>query len=156
MSTASLPDRISVLAQVSGHRLAGAFFEIELPMTRKNSFRILLGPAGDDGASSITRAEMHAKAREEVDLFPMDYVGLEAAWTGEVIARAINRPAIRRLRAAHETWGEMGGYPEGFLQHLDDLDARLASNDPADPIQVSFEAEPTDARVRIDSRAVGD
>jgi hypothetical protein len=43
MSAASLPDRIIPTARLSGHPLAGAFFEVELPMTRKNSFRILLG-----------------------------------------------------------------------------------------------------------------
>ncbi len=51
MTTALLPDRITITARLSGHPLAGAFFEIELPMTRKNSFRELIGPASENGAA---------------------------------------------------------------------------------------------------------
>lgn len=156
MSAASLPDRIIVTAQLSGHPLAGAFFDVELPMTRKNSFRILLGPTSEDGASSLTRTDILAKVKEEIDLFPMDYVGLEAGWTGELVVRVVDRPAIRRLRTAHETWGELGGYPDGFLELLDQLDARLALSKPTEPIDVSFEVEPADARVRVVPSTVAD
>lgn len=156
MRTAALPDRITVTARLSGQPLVGAFFEVELPMTRKNSFRILVGPAEEDGASSLARADAVARVREEIELFPMDYVGLESGWTGEVVLAAVDRPAIRRLRTAYETWGETGGYPDGFLGLLDLLDARLAMSKATEPIEVSFKVEPEETLVRVLPRLVAE
>jgi hypothetical protein len=152
----AVPDRLAITAHISGRALSGAFFEIELPMRRKNSFRILLGPADEGGTASLSQNELLAKAKQEEELFPMDYVDLQSGWTGEVVVASVNRAAVRRLRSAFATWSQTGGYPEGFLQLLDDLDARLASTSPVEPIEVAVDIEPNDIPVRVLSRAIGD
>jgi hypothetical protein len=145
----TVPDRIAVTAHISGHALNGAFFEIELPMRRKNSFRILLGPTDAGGTVSLTRNELLAKAKQEEELFPMDYVDLQSGWTGEVVVAGVDRAAIRTLRSAFATWSEAGGYPERFLPLLDELDERLAAASPAEPIEVAVDVVPSDIPVRI-------
>jgi len=156
VSKFAVPDRVAAAAKIAGHPLHGAFFEVELPMTRKNSFSILLGPADDGGTCSLTRNELLAKVKEEVDLFPMDYVDLPLGWTGEVVVAAVDRSGVRRLRSGYATWAEIGGYPEKFLELLDHLDSRLARNAPAEPIEVAIDVEPRDIPVRVLPRVVGE
>lgn len=147
---ASLPSRIMVVSRLSDRPLPGALVELELPMTRKNSFRLLFGPAAADGSVTIVGDEISAKVAEERNLFPMDYAGLEQGWTGEVVVRAVDRSAVERLRHAFETWGSVGSWPAKFPALLDDLEGRLAEGGEPNVIAVSVEVAPGDALVRVD------
>jgi hypothetical protein len=57
---------------------------------------------------------------------------------------------------AYETWGQSGGFPQGFTQLLDQLDSRLARVGATQPIDVSFEPEPNDASIMIVPAYVSD
>lgn len=155
MTRVILPDRLVLRAAIAGEPLRGAFFDVELSMARKNSFRLLIGPADARGEASISHEGIDVKVRSELDLFPMDYLGLDAAWTGVVVVRAVDRDALRRLRSAHETWGSTGGYPTGFPDLVEALEAGLAAFDPAEPIEVEAVAQGGNARVRVDPKTVG-
>jgi hypothetical protein len=155
MDAPEIPDRVVLAAKVAGDPLHGALFEIELPMRRKNSFRLLVGPTDESGTCSLARTELLAKMKEEIDLFPMDYVGLDAGWTGDVVVAAVDRAAVRRLRKAYAIWGETGAYPEGFLELLDALDALLAPNAPDEPFDVAVDVDPRVIPVRVLPRVAG-
>jgi hypothetical protein len=121
-----LPAAVDVLVTTDGRPLPGAIVEIELPTKHKNNFRFPVGPTAQDGHMHISGSELADRAREINDLFPMDYVGLEASWTGELIVKPVNRQDIQRLRAAHATWAHTGFYPDDFTAQLDRLASTLA------------------------------
>jgi hypothetical protein len=151
----NLPSRLMLTAAVADEGLAGAWFEVELPMQRKNNYGFPAGPADTEGRLTLTAADLTASVREEIDLFPMDYVGLTAGWTGELVVRAVNRPAVARLRDAHATWGD-AGYSPGFMADLDRLDGALSVHPPSTPIVVfaAIEAD-KEMPVRIVAVEVG-
>lgn len=143
-------------AAVANEGLPGAWFEVAFPMQRKNNYGFPAGPADTEGRLTLTAADLTARVREEIDLFPMDYVGLAAGWTGELVIRAVNRPALARLRDAHATWGSTGYYPPGFLTDLDRLDDALSVHLPSTPIVVSAASEADkEVPVRIVAVEVG-
>ena len=145
MTTSSLPDRLHLSATVEGIPLRGAIFEVELPMTRKNSYVLPFGVADADGILIITGDEIARFSHEVNELFLMDYVGLGAGWTGEIRVRAANRDAIARLRNAYATWGDSGIYPPGFALWLDDLEETLAPLHSTAVLHVTARGEPEGA-----------
>jgi hypothetical protein len=96
-------------------------------MDRKNNYRFTVGPADDAGGLHVSGTELRGSTVRINDLFPMDYVGLDAGWTGDLTVRAVDRKALERLRRAHETWGATGYYPDGFTDHLDALERALST-----------------------------
>jgi hypothetical protein len=141
MTTPTLPARLDLSATVEGIPLRGAIFEVELPMTRKNSYVLPIGVAGADGTLTIAGDEIARFAQQVNNLFLMDYVGLGAGWTGEIRVRPVNRDAIARLRSAYATWRDSGIYPPDFPAWLDDLEANLTPLHPTALIQVRARSE---------------
>jgi hypothetical protein len=124
--TPQLPAAVGVLVTANGRALPGAIVEIELPTKHKNNFRFPVGPTTEDGRVHISGSELAERARKINDLFPMDYVGLDASWTGVLIVEPVNHPGLKRLRAAHATWAHTGFYPEDFPAQLDRLASTLS------------------------------
>jgi hypothetical protein len=145
MHAHELPAEISATVTVGTTPLPGGLLEVELPMRQKNSFRFPLGPADSNGHLRITADDLAARARRINDLFPMDYVGLKAAWTGEVILKAVGRGGVRRLRQAHKTWSHTGVYAPDFRSQLDRLERALAAID--DHVPVAVEVDPPNPAV---------
>lgn len=142
MSTAALPQKFVILSQVGGQPLGRAWFEFELPMRRKDSYRLPVGPADPSGELRIGDAQLRAAVKRVGDLFPMDYVGIDGGWTGEILVHPVDRVALTRLRGAYATWGHTGSYPRDFPKRLDELEGTLASLRGELPIDVSATAEP--------------
>ena len=84
---------------MSGRPLAGAWFEIELPMRSKNSYAIPIGPADETGQLVVSGSRLRELIHEINHLFPTDYAGLDR-WNGELRVRPVNRPALERLHGA--------------------------------------------------------
>lgn len=140
MDATELPSaEIRVGVTVGANPLPGAIIEVELPMRRKNSYRFPLGPADENGCLQIAGGELTAWTRKINDLLVMDYVGLSAGWTGQVIVRPVGRAGIRRLRQAHQTWGHTGLYGTDFSAHLDRLEHALVD---ADGVSVQVAVQP--------------
>jgi|HubBroStandDraft_6_1064221.scaffolds.fasta_scaffold387968_3 hypothetical protein len=125
MTADNVPAAVTVAASADGEPLPHAWFDFELPMRRKNTYRMPIGPAGDDGTLRVEGATLTGITKRINDLFPMDYVGLAAGWSGELVVRACNREDVARLRRGYDTWGGTGFYPPDFLDQLDRLDATL-------------------------------
>lgn len=143
-------------AGVDGTPLPGAWFEVHLPMSRKNPYGLLLGPADERGELRISGAQLLGEARRIIDLFPMDYVSVEAAATGECDVRAVNRPGVERLRTAYETWRDTGYYPPDFSERMAELDLRLSELPEEGRIAVDAEGIPADAvELSVQSVPVG-
>jgi len=144
MTPASLPSQLILSATVESSPLPGAWFELELPMARKNNYRLPVGPADERGRFMIAGGNIADVLKSINDLFPMDYVGPAAGWTGEIRIRPVNRSAVQRLRNAHSTWGHTGIYPPGFTESLDTLAGTLETLGSAAVIAVAAAAEPGD------------
>ena len=130
---------------------------VDLPMFRKNSYRLLFGPTNEAGVVVITREDVSDQAREIVGLFPMDYIGLGPDWNGEVLLRPANLRAIERLRLGFATWGGTGIYPIDFLEQLEALQRQLDTVAPSTMIKLSLLSDPGgDADIRISSLLVGE
>jgi hypothetical protein len=141
MTHDDVPNEIRVVAFVGDRPLAGAWFEVELPMHRKNSYTLLFGPADERGAVTISRQQLVRSVSQVNHLFPMDYTGLQG-WTREVVIKPVNRPAIDRLRRAHGTWGETDLYPPAFEEQLRLVERRLRDAPSSSCIEVHAEADP--------------
>lgn len=150
-------EELVVRARVGRTSLARAWFEVHLPMTKKNAYGLLFGPADAEGELRVSQADLLGDARRIIDLFPMDYVTLEAASTGECSVRAVNRSAIERLRGAYETWSETGYYAADFLEQMSALDARLAELRPEAQIDVDASMTPPEAlELRVEAVRVSE
>jgi hypothetical protein len=90
MTHDDVPTEIRVVAFVGDRPLAGAWFEVELPMHRKNSYTLLFGPADERGAVTISRQQLVRSVSQVNHLFPMDYTRLQG-WTREVVIKPVNR-----------------------------------------------------------------
>ena len=139
MAEPTMPQSLDVVVVVGAHPVPGALIEVELPMRRKNTYRFPMGPADSSGRLHVTGDQLERWTLQINALFLMDYVGLDAGWTGEVILRPVGRGGIERLRQAHSTWGHTGLYPPDFLADLARLEHALAATDDALPIEVTVE-----------------
>jgi hypothetical protein len=121
----ALPSRLEIFLSLRDQALAGGWVFVDLPMYRKNSYRLFFGPTDDDGLVVITREELAEQARKTNNFFVMDYVGLGPDWTGEVSLRPVNLQAIEQVRTGFATWESAGFYPSDFLEQMDALEQRL-------------------------------
>jgi hypothetical protein len=142
MNDPALPHRLAVVARAGDQPLPGAWFELELPMRTKCSYRVPVGPADENGEFRVSDAELRSAVERINDLFPMDYVGLNAGWTGELVLRPVDRQVLARLQDAYLTWRETGFYPARFAEHLAALKRTLDSLPREAPLQVTATVEP--------------
>jgi len=130
---AALPSRLEISLSLRDEPLVGGWLFVDLPMYRKNSYRLFFGPTDDGGVVVITREQLAEQARETNNFFVMDYVGLGPDWTGEVSLRPVNLQAIEGFRTGFATWESAGFYPRDFLEQMDALAQRLTAA-PADTV----------------------
>jgi hypothetical protein len=116
-------------------------------MRRKNSYRFSLGPTDAEGELRITAEQLSGMARNINSFFLMDYVGLDAGWTGEIIIKPVDQKGLTRLRGAYETWGESGFYGSDFASDLDRLESALQDADGV-PV-VTRTSQQSDARITV-------
>lgn len=145
MTSSTLPATLRLSAAIGDSPLSAAFFELVLPMVRKNSYRLPVGPADECGRLVLSRDEIEDTIHRINDLFPMDYLGLQAGWSGEVHVQPVNRSGVQRLRNAIATWGHTGIYSAALVEGLVTLDRFLAAVEPSALIRVTSSAEPVDA-----------
>ncbi len=133
------PREIRLAARIDGQPLAGGWLEIEIPMSRKNSYTIPLGPADDRGKLAVSGPRLRALVQLVNDLFPMDYSGIDG-WTGELRVIPVNQAAIRRLRRAQDLWQDTDFYPDDFEQQLTELELVFQAAQPTARLEVEIEA----------------
>src|SRR5262245_54195658 len=121
-----LPKTLSLSAYANGDPLPGALFRIELPMSRKNDYVFLIGPADEAGRYEATGAQLEAETQRTNSLLLMDFVGLGAGWTGEINVQAVGRNGLRLARQGYDTWAAADVFPADYVDWLDRLEAELA------------------------------
>ena len=131
MPETALPEELRVSVTADAGPVSGAWIEMRLPMSHKNDFNLLFGPADEHGRLVLNPSKIEAAARLIGDLFPMDYVGLAAGWSGELMLSAVDRASISRLRRASELWTGQGLYPDDFSDQMDQLAERLGESHPS-------------------------
>lgn len=133
---------IRLVVRADGQPVPHGLFEVVLSMRRKNSYRLLLGPADEAGRLDVSRSQLEAETRRENDLFPMDYVGLSEGWTGEIKIRPVAVHDLKRLREGFAIWRESGSFPEDYAEQLDHLERSLAKWPATARLTVEFAVEP--------------
>jgi len=124
-----LPLQLLLLASVNGTPLPGAWFALTLPMTAKNPYRLLFGPASSLGRLTIDREDVQREIKKVRDLFLMDYVDPGIAWTGVLEVHVLNRSDIANVLLAYDTYRVTGVYPADLPEKLTELDAALADHE---------------------------
>ena len=120
-----IPDSLDITTLTDGLPAAHMLVFLKFLASRKNPHNMLFGPSGPDGKISISRTQLLAEAKKTMDLFLMDYVGIEAAWTGTLVVTPLNREAISRARSAFQRFASYN-YPANYKETLDAADAALA------------------------------
>jgi hypothetical protein len=150
-----LPSRLEISLCLGDEPLPGGWVLVGLPMSRKNSYRLLFGPTNTVGLVVVTSQDLSGGAQEINNLFLMDYVGLGPEWSGEVLLRPVTLPAIEHLRVGFATWRHTGLYPGDFAEQMDSLEERLSAVAPNTMIQLSLLADPGgNADIKISSLPV--
>lgn len=127
--TPTLPVQLLLLASVKGTPLPGAWFAITLQMTTKNPYRLLFGPASQDGALAIGREDILREVKKVRDLFLMDYIDPSLGWTGGLEVHALSRSDIANVLVAYDTYRASGVYPPDLSERLTQLDVALADHE---------------------------
>jgi hypothetical protein len=118
------PTPIEVHCAIGEEPLSGAWVTLTLPMRLKNPYRLLFGPADAGGVIRISSDELRAKARAEIDFFPMDYSSFPEAWTGAVEVDVLDVNGVHRVRSAMDLWGD-AFYPPDFNRVLTEYEENL-------------------------------
>lgn len=122
------PSEMAVTALLDDQPMGKAWLVVELEMDHKNDYGLLFGPTDASGKLVIKDMDLRQQAKKQLDLFPMDYVSPEGAWTGAMKIRVLNRTDVVNLQNAYETWKDAGLYPADFPLHLSRLQAQLEAN----------------------------
>jgi hypothetical protein len=107
MTTPALPDSVMIAVEAGGRPLAGAWVVLRLGTTRKNPHGMLVGPMNGDGEVVLLRDTIEENVDHELEMTPMDYVGLKG-WDGSITVEAMNRDRVRRAISAIDTWKDLG------------------------------------------------
>lgn len=146
----ALPSRLELSLSLRDQPLPGGWVFVDLPMYRKNSYRLFFGPTDDAGVVVITRQELAERVHETNSVFPMDYIGLGPDWTGEVSLRPVNLQAIEQLRTGFATWESAGFYPSDFLDQMDALEQRLMLVPADTKLKLALQSDPGgDSELRL-------
>lgn len=97
-------------------------------MGHKNDYGLLFGPSDASGELVIKALDLQQQVKGQLDLFPMDYVSPEPAWTGAMRIRVLNQTDVVYLQNAYETWKDAGLYPADLSLHLSRLKVQLEAN----------------------------
>lgn len=119
VNESAFPVKLTFSAFRDGEPFAGAWFELEIEMRRKNNYRALVGPADGAGVLVAQWAAIEDQCRHTLSFFLMDYVDLRW-WTGKIAASVVDRAACARILAAADFWGAFSGGDErrsGFCEY---------------------------------------
>jgi hypothetical protein len=119
-----LPAQVLIRCTADDEPLAGAFATLRVPMWSKNQYMLVFGPTDSEGLIRVSGSELAARARAELDAFPMDYTTFPGDWTGGLGVEVLDATGVHRLREAIGLWGEQF-YPPDFADTLDGYEQRL-------------------------------
>jgi hypothetical protein len=144
MTASPLPNSVTIAVEARGEPLPGAWVLLRLGTTRKNPHGMLVGPMNSDGEIVLWRETIEENVEHELEMTPMDYVGLEG-WDGVITVEAMNRDRVRRAIAAVDVWRDLGSLRteenlQSLTRYLDSLEM-VAGVD----LSVRASCEPRDA-----------
>jgi hypothetical protein len=141
---------VGVTVLLAGIPTADLLVECELVMSAKNNYSFLYGPSNEVGRVPINVVDVLSRAQIEMNAFPMDYVGTDAGFTGEI--RIYGTP-LKRLNAALRAFRIFGSefpslYPDNF-EAIVNKSLDVLQGHANEAISVSFElSNPTGIYLR--------
>jgi hypothetical protein len=118
------PDTITIELRADGLPWPGGWALLRVPMSAKNDFNLVVGPADDAGVITRSWADVVADCDRQRDLFLMDYGDPRILWSGSVAVEPMDSEAVYRVLDAYRVFGP-AFYPPGFESAMRSLRARL-------------------------------
>jgi len=110
----TLPDRLAITTLLDGHALPSQMVMVTLGMEQKNDYALAFGPTDSCGRIEIASKQLVDAATEERRLFMMDYLDLEAGFTGSITLTVLDLASLDRAIAAWNMFRGVTPYPPGY------------------------------------------
>ena len=122
-----------------GKHLSGRAVMARFCMKVKNDYNVI-GFLVEDSTVLLTSKQLKREFDEELNCFLMDYANADSAFTGEIVARILNRKEVQKALEAYEMYSPSMPYPEGYKDRL--LRALEVTPEAEDPVQITVEQLP--------------
>jgi len=108
----NIPDKVVCVIEESGKPLEGLLIIADFNTIKKNNYSILIGPTNKNGTAMKTKKEILASAKEEKNLFFMDYVELENNFSGTIDFTILRKASLLNLLKAYKAFNKYVSYPK--------------------------------------------
>jgi hypothetical protein len=112
-----LPDAIHVRVSSENAPLGSLLVLTRIIMHELNDYWGVFGPTGDDGAVTVTRADLIESAQRTRDFYPEEFADVETQLAGLIEVRVMDEAAIERALEASEALPEFP-YPADYNEKL--------------------------------------
>jgi len=146
MNEVALPDIMRFLVEMEGIPIPGILLTVTFKVTRKNHHGQIHGPSDAKGIVEVRIQEVLSQAKEDCNLFMMDYMPLESVFSGTIEVSVMDEEDIVGALHAYDMFSCAFPYPSGYVEMLKEA-RKVSGRYPADRLSVLSLDQPDYVRI---------
>jgi len=124
-----IPEILNCRAYLNGSPVSGLMLQVNIGMSRKNSYSFIFGPTDSKGYAALERSRILKEAKAQLEVSLMDFDPIEEGFNGEIKVIAMSKNDIRRALNAFQLYDSVIEYSKYYKQNLEKAMASSKSKD---------------------------